>query len=126
MYGGGSRWTRWEFESESGRHVAEVSGPTTINDSEAMYNLVCVHQGIALIPRWVMGNAIDLARVRWLLQDYYPLAQRVNAVYPRTRFLSRRPELYQFSSRRAATDLATGRGGLITLRNIKLEYPRRV
>ena len=85
VYGGGSRWTRWEFESESGRHVVDVGGPAHINDPEAMYELVCAHQGIALIPDWVIGDDIKTGRVQWLLQDYYPLAQRVSAYFTPSR-----------------------------------------
>jgi DNA-binding transcriptional LysR family regulator len=90
LYSGGSRGTRWEFESENGRHAVEVSGPTYINDPDAMYGLVRADQGIALVPNWIVGDDIASGRVRWLLQDYYPLAQPVSVVYPQTRFLSQR------------------------------------
>lgn len=90
LYGSGSRWSRWEFESETGRHAVEVSGPARVNDPEAMHELVCAHQGIALIPDWAVGDDIKTGRVRWLLQDYYPIPQPVSVVYPQTRFLSQR------------------------------------
>lgn len=90
LYGGGSRWSRWEFESETGRHAVEVNGPVRVNDPEAMFGLVLAHQGIALVPEWVVGDEITSGQVRWLLQDYYPIPQPVNMVYPRTRFLSQR------------------------------------
>lgn len=90
LYSGGTRWTRWEFESETGRHAVEVSGPVRVNDPQAMFELVCAHQGIALVPDWVISDEIRSGRVRWLMQDFYPIPQPVNFVYPHTRFLSQR------------------------------------
>lgn len=90
LYGKSAHWTRWEFESETGRHTVEVDGAIRVNDHEAMFELVCAHQGIALVPDWVVGDAIETGRVRWLLQDFYPIPLPVNIVYPQTRFLSQR------------------------------------
>ena len=90
LYSGGIRWTRWEFESETGRHAVEVSGPVRVNDPQAMFELVCAHQGIALVPDWVISDEIKSGRVQWLMQDFYPIPQPVNFVYPHTRFLSQR------------------------------------
>jgi DNA-binding transcriptional LysR family regulator len=90
LYGKGPRWTRWEFESESGRHAVEVDGAIRVDDHQAMFELVCAHQGIALVPDWVIGNAVQAGRVHWLLQDFYPIPLPVNIVYPQTRFLSQR------------------------------------
>ena len=87
---GSGRFTRWEFESENGRHAVEVSGPVQVNDPDAVYALVCAHQGIALLPRWVLGDDLERGELRWLMPDYYPLSQRVSVVYPKTRFLSQR------------------------------------
>ena len=90
LYGKGSRWTRWAFESETGRHTVEVDGPLRCSDHQAMFELVCAHQGIALVPDWVVGDAIQTGRVRCLLPDFYPIPLPVNVVYPQTRFLSQR------------------------------------
>ena len=90
LYGGSTRWTRWEFESETGRHAVEVDGPVRVNDPEAMFQLVLAHQGIAMIPDWVIGDEIKTGKVKWLLQDFYPIPQPVSIVYPQTRFLSQR------------------------------------
>ena len=87
---GSGRFTRWEFESENGRHAVEVSGPVQVNDPDAVYALVCAHQGIALLPRWVLGDDLECGELRWLMPDHYPLSQRVSVVYPKTRFLSQR------------------------------------
>lgn len=90
QYSGGTRWTRWEFDSESGRHAVEVSGPVRVNDPEAMIQLVLAHQGIAMLPDWVIADEITTGKLRWLLQDFYPTPQPVSIVYPQTRFLSQR------------------------------------
>ncbi|MGQ0620100.1 MAG: LysR family transcriptional regulator [Panacagrimonas sp.] len=90
LVAGGVRWTRWEFESETGRTAVDVSGPVRVNDPEAMFQLVLAHQGIAMIPDWVINDEIETGKVRWLLQDHYPIPLPVNIVYPQTRFLSQR------------------------------------
>jgi DNA-binding transcriptional LysR family regulator len=90
LYAKGPRWGRWEFESESGRHAVEVDGSIRVDDHQAMFDLVCAHQGVALVPDWVVGDSIQSGRVQWLLQDFYPLPLPVNVVYPQTRFLSQR------------------------------------
>lgn len=90
LYGSSPRWTRWEFESETGRHAVEVGGAVRVNDPQAMFELVCAHQGIALVPDWVIRDEIASGRVCWLMQDFYPIPQPVNFVYPQTRFLSQR------------------------------------
>ena len=90
LYGKGTRWTRWEFESETGRHVVEVDGAIRVNDHQAMFELACAHQGIALVPDWVVGDAVRNGRVTPLLQDFYPIPLPVSIVYPQTRFLSQR------------------------------------
>lgn len=90
LYGNGARWTRWEFESDTGRHAVGVDGSIRCSDHQAMFDMVCAHQGVALIPDWVVGDAIKEGRVRWLLQDFYPIPLPVHVVYPQTRFLSQR------------------------------------
>lgn len=90
LYSGSTRWTRWEFESETGRHAVEVSGPVRVNDPDAMFELVLAHQGVAMVPDWVVDDEIKSGKVRLLLQDYYPIPMPVNIVYPQTRFLSQR------------------------------------
>lgn len=90
LYGKSGRWSHWEFESDSGRHAVNVDGPLRVNDHEAMFDLVCAHQGIALIPEWVAGAAVASGRLRQLLPDFYPIPLPVSIVYPQTRFLSPR------------------------------------
>lgn len=90
LYAGGARWSRWEFESETGRHAVEVTGPVRVNDPEAMFQLALAHQGIAMLPDWVIDDEIRTGRLQWLLQEFYPTPQPVSIVYPQTRYLSQR------------------------------------
>ena len=90
LYAKGARWSRWEFESDSGRHTVEVEGSIRCDDHQAMFQLVCAHQGIALVPDWVASEAIRSGRVVSLLPDFYPIPLPVHVVYPQTRFLSHR------------------------------------
>lgn len=90
IYGGASQPSRWEFESDMGRHVANVAGPFRVNDHEVLYDLVSNHQGIGLIPDWMADDPVTDGRLISLLPDYYPIPLPVNIVYPQTRFISLR------------------------------------
>lgn len=90
LYGKSARWARWAFESDTGRHTVEVDGAIRCSDHQAMFELVCAHQGIALVPDWIVGDAIKTGRVQWLLHDFYAIPLPVHVVYPQTRFLSQR------------------------------------
>lgn len=90
LYGKGSRWARWAFESDTGRHTVDVDGAIRCSDHQAMFELVCAHQGVALVPDWVVGDAIKTGKVQTLLQDFFPIPLPVHVVYPQTRFLSQR------------------------------------
>ena len=90
LYSKTARWSRWEFESDSGRHAVEVDGPIRCNDHQVMLELVCAHQGVALVPDWVAADALKSGRVVSLLPDFYPIPLPVHVVYPQTRFLSHR------------------------------------
>lgn len=95
LFAGGGRWTRWEFESEiSGRHAVEVDGPVRVNDPEAMHALVRAHQGVAMLPDWVIGTDLEEHRLEAILPDFYPIPQPINIVYPQTRFLTRRARCF--------------------------------
>ena len=67
-----------------------MTGPAGVNDPQVLYEWVCAHRGIALVPDWVVGEGIPSGRVQWLLPDFYPLSQPVHIVTPQTRFISRR------------------------------------
>ena len=90
LHGGPSSGSRWEFDSESGRQAVDVDGALRVNDLEAVFGLVCAHQGIALLPDWMVSSAVVENRLVRLLPDFYPRPMAVNVVYPQTRFLSRR------------------------------------
>lgn len=94
VYGKGVRWSRWEFESDMGRHAVNVQGTLRVNDHDALFDLVCAHQGIGLLPDWIADAAVADGRLVSLLPDYYPIPLPINIVYPQTRFLS--PRARQF------------------------------
>jgi DNA-binding transcriptional LysR family regulator len=90
LQGGPTSSSRWEFDSESGRQAVDVDGAIRVNDLEAALGLVCAHQGMGLLPDWMVAQALAENRLVRLLPDFYPRPMAVNIVYPQTRFLSRR------------------------------------
>lgn len=94
LYTKGGHWSRWEFESESGRHAVDVDGPVRISDPEAVLELVHAHLGVGLLPSWITDDGVRSGSLRRLLPDYEPLPLQVNVVYPQTRFLPARARAF--------------------------------
>ncbi|MFC6520907.1 LysR family transcriptional regulator [Undibacterium arcticum] len=93
-YASTTKHSRWEFESEQGRQVVDVSGSVRADDLDAVYDAVLANLGIAQVPDWVIGSDILNGRVEWLLQDYYSVPQPIKFIYPQTRFLSSRARCF--------------------------------
>lgn len=92
--GDGARPSRWEFESEHGRQVVDVSGRLQVNDADAVLSLTRAGQGIALLPSWLVEDDCRSATLQRLLPEFYPPTQRVSVVYPKTRFLTLRARAF--------------------------------
>jgi DNA-binding transcriptional LysR family regulator len=89
-----SRWNRWEFESEHGRHSIEVTGTVRVDDAEAIRDAALAGLGVAQLPDWLLGSAVEDGRLTPLLSDYYLIPQPVRFIYPQTRFLTQRARCF--------------------------------
>ncbi len=94
LYTGMKSPGRWEFESEHGRQVAEISGSVRSNDLDAIFDLCLRGLGIAAVPDWMAEGPIRAGLLRPLLGDYYPIPLPINVVYPQTRFLTLRARCF--------------------------------
>jgi DNA-binding transcriptional LysR family regulator len=65
-----------------------ASGDLRLNDDDALAEAVLGGLGVALLPTFIVGKALQTGRLRSVLQDYVPLERHIYAVYLPNRHLS--------------------------------------
>ena len=82
----------WELIGEDGKHDIPVSGNFSSNNGLAIDSFMLKGGGIALLPVWIAGRAIQQGRIEVILPEYqaHPtgLGDDVYAVFPHARNLS--------------------------------------
>ncbi len=94
VYGTATRWNRWDFESEHGRHSVTVAGSLRISDQDALHEAALADQGVACLPDWLASNDVAEGRLVALLPEFYPIPQPINLIYPQTRYLTPRARAF--------------------------------
>jgi DNA-binding transcriptional LysR family regulator len=97
----------WTFESEHGRHVADISGPLLVDDADAMEQAVMHHLGVAILPEWNAITGLRSGQLENLLPDFSIAALPLHAVYPETHWMSLRARTF--------LDLLIKRSGLFSM-----------
>ena len=64
------------------------------NNGEALKAAAIGHQGIALLPTFIVGEALQSGELRTVLPEYAPPAISLCALYPRHRHLSAKVRLF--------------------------------
>jgi DNA-binding transcriptional LysR family regulator len=72
---------QWHFAGPDGDVSVPVSGTLRINDDEALSQAVLAGLGVALLPTFIIGGAVQAGRLRTVLSDYVPLERRIYAVF---------------------------------------------
>lgn len=78
---------RWHFEQEGERVVVEVSGPFQVNSPLLVRDLAIEGHGIALVPAFVIHDALDSGCLVSVLDGMLAFNWSVFAVYPQRRYL---------------------------------------
>ncbi|KRB51335.1 LysR family transcriptional regulator [Rhizobium sp. Root708] len=76
---------RWEFEEQGRAHAVEVHGSLTLDDQNLMLKAALDGMGLAYISKAVAREAVDLGRLRYVLDDWMPKHSRLCLYYPRNR-----------------------------------------
>jgi len=84
MYGHG-RLADWEFMIAGARHAVAVSGPLRANNGELIRDAAVAGLGVALLPDFIVADAIAQGKLRVILDDFLPRASTLYAVYPQHR-----------------------------------------
>lgn len=75
----------WEFHIDGARRTIDVHGPLLANNGEVLRDAAIAGLGIALLPQFIVGPALDDGTLVPILEPYTPLPLRLNAVFPRHR-----------------------------------------
>lgn len=78
----------WRLRGPDGDISVRASGDLRVNDDDALSEAVLGGLGIALLPTFIIGKALQTGRLRSVLSDYVPLERHIYAIYLPNRHLS--------------------------------------
>lgn len=81
---------RWVFEAGAEEQVATVQGRFQVNSAQAAADLACAGLGVAFVPRFALGDALDTGRLVPLLGGLCSPPIPISAVYLEGRTLPRK------------------------------------
>ncbi len=80
----------WQLSGPEGPITVHVDGRFRSNHIDSVLAAVMAGQGIALVPLWMMREAVRGGLVRPILLEWQPRQFPISAVYPSRRFLAPR------------------------------------
>lgn len=93
-YGYQETGSHWRLAGPDGEHSVQVNCVMWSNNGESLKEIALRGQGIALLPSFIVGEALRLGQLRTVLEDYHPPAITLCALYPRHRHLSAKVRLF--------------------------------
>ncbi|MCI5112132.1 MAG: LysR family transcriptional regulator [Marivita sp.] len=81
---------RWVFEIGAEEKTVTVQGRYQVNSAQAATDLACAGLGIALVPRFALGQALETGQLVRLFGDVGSPPSAINAVYLEGRTLPRK------------------------------------
>lgn len=84
----------WAFETPGGPDELRVRGSLTANNGDILAAAAADGLGIALLPRFIVADALAAGRLVPVLAEHEPVGAGVFAVYPATRHLSAKVRVF--------------------------------
>ena len=78
----------WRLRGPDGDISVQASGNLRVNDDDALSEAVMKGLGLALLPTFIIGEALQAGRLRSVLAEYIPLERHIYAVYLANRHVS--------------------------------------
>ncbi len=94
QYGYSGTTTGWRLTGERGEQTYIVSAPLCSNNGDVLKTAALGDQGIALLPTFIVGGALQEGSLRTVLPDFPPSQLTLSALYPRNRHLSAKVRLF--------------------------------
>ncbi|KVN99633.1 LysR family transcriptional regulator [Burkholderia ubonensis] len=82
---GRERRVGWEFRVDGAARTFDVQGPLVANNGEVVRDAAIAGLGIALLPHFIVGAALDSGALVPVLDAYAPPALQLNAIFPQHR-----------------------------------------
>ncbi len=86
--------SQWRLKGPDGDRAWAINCVMWSNNGETLRDAAIGGQGIALLPTFIVGQALQDGQLRTLLTDYSPPEIVLSAVYPRHRHLSAKVTLF--------------------------------
>lgn len=80
--------SKWRLDGPSGEQSFAIQCVMSANNAEPLRDAAINHQGIALLPTFIAGEALQTGELRTILVDHPPTDITLSALYPRHRHLS--------------------------------------
>jgi len=87
-YGYQESGSHWRLRGPDGEHSASINCVMFSNNGEVLKDAGVKDQGIALLPTFIVGDALRQGQLRTVLTDYEPSSITLCALYPSHRHLS--------------------------------------
>jgi DNA-binding transcriptional LysR family regulator len=85
---------QWKLTGADGDHWIQPRWSLCVNNAEVLRDVAIRGRGVALIPTFVAGDALETDTLRAVLQDYRAPPLALYALYPPTRNLSVKVRLF--------------------------------
>lgn len=94
QYGYSGTTTQWRLNGPAGERNYAISCALWSNNGEILKSAALADQGIALLPTFIVGDALQEGTLRTVLTEYAPSSLTLSALYPRNRHLSAKIRLF--------------------------------
>ena len=93
-YGYQETGNQWKLAGPCGEISVHINCVMWSNNGDVLKQVALRDQGIALLPTFIVGDELQLGRLRTVLNDYQPPDITLSALYPRHRHLSAKTRLF--------------------------------
>jgi DNA-binding transcriptional LysR family regulator len=93
-YGYQESGSHWRLHGPDGEQSVSINCVMSSNNGEVLKDAAAKDQGIAVLPTFIVGDALQQGQLRTVLTDYKPPAIDLCALYPRHRHLSAKVRIF--------------------------------
>ncbi|WP_354254497.1 LysR family transcriptional regulator [Bradyrhizobium sp. F1.13.3] len=85
---------QWKLTGADGEHWIQPAWSLCANNAEVLRDVALKGRGVALIPEFIAGEALQKGRLKAILKDFWAPPLALYAIYPPTRHLSVKVRLF--------------------------------
>jgi DNA-binding transcriptional LysR family regulator len=94
QYGYSGTMTGWRLTGPAGDQNYSINAVLCSNNGDVLKSAALKDQGIALLPTFIVGDALQEGSLRTVLPQHTPSELTLSALYPRNRHLSTKIRLF--------------------------------